>query len=114
MSNSAHFQLHTAATDSTLAADVVVVTGEVDAGNVAEFTQAVGDLPGPRPLIVDLSTVRYFDSAGFAALDRMLAERAIVLVIAPHGVVSRAAKLICMPAYDNADAARAAYHLQTD
>lgn len=112
--NGKRFQLDTAATNRTLAADVVVVTGEVDADNVAEFAQAVDDLPGPRPLIVDLSTVRYFDSAGFAALDRMLAERAIILVIAPHGVLCKAAKLVCMPAYDNADAARAALNPQTD
>jgi anti-sigma B factor antagonist len=114
MNNSAHFQLDTAATNRMLADDVVAVTGEVDAGNVAEFAQAVSDLPGPRPLIVDLSPVRYFDSAGFAALDRMLAERTIVLVIAPHGVLSKAAKLICMPAYGNADAARAALNPQND
>jgi len=112
--NGTHIQLHTAATDRTLAADEVAVTGEVDTGNVAEFAQAVRDLPGPRPLLVDLSAVRYFDSAGFAALDRLLVEHTIVLVIAPRAVLSKAAKLLCMPAYDNADAARAAVNPQTD
>jgi hypothetical protein len=58
-----------------------------------EFTQAVQELPGPRPLILHLSDADYFDSAGFAALDRLLAQKTIVLVIAPDSMLFKAAEL---------------------
>jgi anti-sigma B factor antagonist len=84
----------------------VVVTGEVDASNVAEFTRSVLELPGPRPVILQLSSVRYLDSAGFAALDRMLAENAVVIVLAPDSLMYRVAQLMCMPTHRDAEAAR--------
>jgi anti-sigma B factor antagonist len=49
------------------AAATVYVAGEVDATNAGEFTESVAALPGSRPAILDLSRLRYIDSAGFAA-----------------------------------------------
>jgi anti-sigma B factor antagonist len=84
----------------------VTVTGEVDASNVVQFTRSVGDLPGARPVILQLSSVKYLDSAGFAALDRLLAEKAIVIVLSPGSFMYRVAELMCMPIHHDAEAAR--------
>lgn len=103
-----HFQLHTATLDDAHQPIEVTVTGEVDAANAAAFTRAVRELPGPRPLIVNLSAAFYFDSAGFAALDRLRADNAIVLVIEPSSALFAAAELICMPAHHSGTDARQA------
>jgi len=84
----------------------VVVTGEVDASNVVEFTRSVRKLSGARPIILQLSSVRYLDSAGFSALDRLLAEDEIVIVLAPDSFMYRVAELMCMPIHHSAKAAR--------
>lgn len=99
------FQLHKAPQNGEPHPTVITVTGEVDAAAAAEFTRAVHELPGPRPLILNLSQAFYFDSAGFAALDRLLADKAIVLVIESGSVLFKAAELMCMSSHlTNADA----------
>lgn len=84
----------------------VAVTGEIDASNVREFTRAVAEVPGERPLILQLSSVKYLDSAGFSALDRLLADHAAVLVLAPDSFMYRVAMLMCMPIHDDVETAR--------
>jgi anti-sigma B factor antagonist len=84
----------------------VTVTGEIDVTNVDEFTRSVLDVPGPRPVILQLSGVKYLDSAGFAALDRLLEQNAIVLVLSPDSFMFRVAELMCLPIHHDADAAR--------
>jgi anti-sigma B factor antagonist len=84
----------------------VTVTGEVDVTNVEEFAQSLLDVPGPRPIILQLSAVKYLDSAGFAALDRLLEQNAIVLVLSPDSFMYRVAELMCLPIHHDADAAR--------
>jgi anti-sigma B factor antagonist len=86
----------------------VIVTGEIDVTNVDEFTRSVLDVPGPRPVILQLSGVKYLDSAGFAALDRLLERDAIVLVLSPDSFMFRVAKLMCLPIHHDAEAARRA------
>jgi hypothetical protein len=103
-----HFQLHAASPDDPSHPIEVTVTGEVDAANAAAFTRAVRELPGPRPLIVNLSAAFYFDSAGFAALDRLRADNSIILVIEPRSALFAAAELICMPAHRSGADARQA------
>ena len=103
-----HFQLHTARPNGTPHPREVTVTGEVDAANAADFTRAIHALPGPRPLIVNLSNVVYFDSAGFAALDRLLADKAIIIVIEPTSTLFKAAELMCMPVQPSTTAAHQA------
>jgi anti-sigma B factor antagonist len=104
----AQFELHTSPTNGDPTATEVTVIGEVDASNVADFTQALQELPGPRPLILHLSQVRYIDSAGFAALDPQLADKTILLVMTPDSLMYRAAELMCMPVHRSADDARRA------
>jgi anti-sigma B factor antagonist len=48
-------------------AAVVVVAGEIDMSNTADFAAAL-DGAGDGPLVVDLTSVDYIDSAGLAAL----------------------------------------------
>jgi anti-sigma B factor antagonist len=84
----------------------VTVTGEVDASNVQEFTRSVREVSGQRPLILQLSSVKYLDSAGFSALDRLLADDEIVIVLAPNSFMYRVAELMCMPIHHDVEAAR--------
>jgi anti-sigma B factor antagonist len=86
----------------------VTVTGEVDVTNVEEFARSVLALPGTRPIILDLSGLKYLDSAGFAALDRLLAQNAIVVVLSPESPVYKAAELMCLPLHPDVEAARRA------
>ena len=85
---------------------VVAAAGEIDATNADDFAESVGALTGPRPVILELSGLQYLDSAGFAALDRLLAQGAVVLVVGPESPVLRAATLMELPFHRDAEAAR--------
>jgi len=87
-------------------ATLVAAAGEIDATNAGEFVESVGALPGARPVILELSGLQYLDSAGFAALDRLLARGAAVLVVSPESPVHRAAQLMELPFHHDAEAAR--------
>jgi anti-sigma B factor antagonist len=101
------FQLQYPESDGEAATSAeVTVTGEVDVTNVDEFTRAVLEVPGPRPVILQLSSVKYLDSAGFAALDRLLEQNAIALVLSPDSFMFRVAELMCLPIHHDAEAAR--------
>lgn len=82
---------------------VVEVAGEIDATNAAEFIRALDAVPGPRPLVMDLSGLDYIDSAGFAAVDRLLSRRAVTVVLDPLSPIRAAAKLIELPSHDTVD-----------
>jgi anti-sigma B factor antagonist len=84
---------------------VVVVSGEVDVTNAADFVTAVRGVPGPRPLILELSEVRYLDSVGFAALDRLLADRVVVVVLDSDSAIHPAATLMGVPCHETINAA---------
>ena len=79
---------------------VATVTGDVDATNATDFLSAVEAVEGERPIVVDLSPMRYFDSAGFAALDSLLSTRSIVVVLDPDSPIRRAATLMGVPFHD--------------
>ena len=101
------FQLQIPESDTAAAAPAeVTVTGEIDVTNVDEFTRSVLAVPGPRPVILQLSPIKYLDSAGFAALDRLLEQGAIVLVLSPDSFMYRVAELMCLPLHHDAEAAR--------
>ena len=103
------FQLHNPDNGAASTAPAeVTVTGEVDVTNVDEFTRSVLDVPGPRPIILELSGVKYLDSAGFAALDRLLEQNAIVLVLSPDSFMYRVAELMCLPIHHDTQSARRA------
>jgi anti-sigma B factor antagonist len=102
---SAAFALEICPSEGAASAEVTV-TGEVDVTNVEEFVEAVLDVPGPRPVILQLSPIKYLDSAAFAALDRLLEQDAIVLVLAPKSFMYRVAELMCLPIHHDVEAAR--------
>jgi anti-anti-sigma regulatory factor len=83
----------------------VQVHGEVDAANATELSDALREVASPD-LIIDLSVVSYFDSAGFAMIDRLLDEVRAVVVISPDSVMRPAAELINLPFFDSVSAAR--------
>jgi anti-anti-sigma factor len=84
--------------------DTVSVTGEIDVTNAADLITSVDGLAGHRPLIVDLSGLRYLDSAGFAALFQMLDQQKIVVVVDPQSPVRPAVSLVGLPCHDSVHA----------
>jgi anti-anti-sigma factor len=84
------------------------VMGELDRTNVAEFADALNAVPGTRPVILDLSELRYIDSAGFGAVIQMVERRLVVVVLAPVSLLRRAAAVMGLPLHDHVDAARLA------
>lgn len=84
---------------------VATVTGEIDVTNTEDFINSVNALSGDRPIVIDLSPLRYLDSAGFAALDRLLVERSVLIVIAPDSLVHRAAVVMELPFFVDAESA---------
>jgi anti-anti-sigma factor len=83
----------------------VQIHGDVDAANAPDLAHALRDLAAPA-LIVDLSLISYFDSAGFAMIDRLLDEIQVVVVISPDSVMRPVAELVNLPFYDNVTDAR--------
>ena len=84
----------------------VAVTGEIDVTNADEFSQSLMALDGRWPIILQLSGLGYLDSAGFAALDRLLALGVIVVVLSPESVVHKAAELMELPFHHDTETAR--------
>lgn len=84
---------------------IAVVTGEIDVTNAEDFTDGARGLSATRPVVLDLSSVRYLDSAGFAALDRLIADRTVLIVIAPHSGIHRAAVVMELPFHHDTDSA---------
>ena len=73
-----------------LAGAVLTVTGEVDMATAPRLRAVLAEAvrrPGP-PLVVDLSQVRYLDSAGVGALFEHV-HRGLELVVAPGSPVAR-------------------------
>ncbi len=83
----------------------VEIHGDVDATNSTDLSDALRELASPA-LIIDLSLVDYFDSAGFAMIDRLLDDAPVVVVISPGSVVRTAAELINLPFHDSLTEAR--------
>jgi anti-anti-sigma factor len=92
--------------NGSVASAEVAVTGEIDVTNADEFAQSVMALDGKWPIILQLSGLGYLDSAGFAALDRLLAQGAIVVVLSPESVVHTAAQLMELPFHHDTETAR--------
>ena len=99
------YQLLVSADAEPAAATVV---GELDRSNVAEFVEDVNAVPGARPVILDLSELRYIDSAGFGEVIHMVEKRVVVVVLAPVSLLRRAAGIMGVPLHDHVDAARLA------
>lgn len=93
------------ASDSVVHAEL---HGEIDIANAARFEAAVQELRTGRALVLDLSPASYFDSAGFAILDRLLGDGYLQVVMAPSSIMRRAATLMGVPVHDDPESARAA------
>src|SRR5260370_264807 len=75
------------------------IHGDVDATTSTDLSNALREL-ACKALIVDLSLVDYFDSAGFAMIDRLLGQAPVAVVISPGSAVRTAAELVNLPFHD--------------
>jgi anti-sigma B factor antagonist len=91
------------------AVSAVQIHGDVDAATAADLRSALRELASPA-LIIDLSLVDYFDSAGFAMIDRLLDETQAIVVISPDSLIRPAAEIINLPFYDSLTEARTSMH----
>jgi anti-sigma B factor antagonist len=82
--------------------------GDIDMANAAVFEEAVSKRLEAGALVLDLSAAKYFDSAGFAALDRLLSRGQLQLVIGPACLLRKAAVIVGMPFHDDVESARGA------
>lgn len=89
------------------AVTVMRVRGDIDVTNAGELRTALAQRAG-EALVVDLSDVGYFDSAGFAVLDQLLGKVRLTVVVPPGSVVRTAMSLLNLPFHDSVDAALAA------
>jgi anti-anti-sigma factor len=103
----ANFSLQTTTTNERGPA-TVTVTGELDATNAARFTAAVEQIATGRAVVLDLSDLLYVDSAGFAALHRILANHAVTIALSPLSPLRKAAALMDLPHQDTVEQAVAA------
>ena len=87
---------------------LIELRGEIDSTNAAAFDQALAEVVNSGPVILDLSAVAYFDSAGFEVLNRALSAGCLIVVVSPTGIIRRAASLMSVPFHDTIDQARAA------
>lgn len=85
---------------------VMQLCGDIDVTNAAALQQALTKHTNGA-LIVDLGCVGYFDSAGFAVLDRLLSRGRLAVVAPPGSVVRPAIALMDLPFHDTIDAAEA-------
>jgi anti-sigma B factor antagonist len=99
------FDLQVSAAVPSGEAMTATVTGEVDVMNAAEFARAIDDVAAPRGPILDLSRLRYLDSAGFAVVYRLLELRAVVVVITVDSPIRTAATLVGLPYHDSVGSA---------
>jgi anti-anti-sigma factor len=96
------------ATGTGPATALVTVTGELDATNAAQFVAEVGRVAAERATVLDLSGLLYVDSAGFAALHRVVAEQDVAVVLPQQSPLHRAAVLMDLPHHGTVDEAAAA------
>lgn len=85
---------------------VVQVRGEIDVTNADRLHEEISVMAAAG-LVVDLSSVGYFDSAGFAVLDRLISRSPVAVVVPPRGVVRTAMSLLNLPFHDSVDGALA-------
>ncbi len=83
----------------------VAVTGEVDATNAAKFTAAIEEIAAGQAAVLDLSDLLYSDSAGFAALHKILARHTMAIALSPHSPLRRAATLMDLPSHGTVEEA---------
>jgi anti-anti-sigma factor len=72
-------------------AQVVVLAGELDSSNAASLRERVALIPSrpPQPLIFDLTSLRFMDSAGIAVLIGAAATASSVSLRNPSPIIRR-------------------------
>lgn len=85
---------------------ILVSSGEIDATNAEQFARLATELAAATPTVLDLADVQYIDSAGFAALDMLLAGRRMAIVVPSSSPLHAAMQIVSLAHYDSVPAAR--------
>jgi anti-anti-sigma factor len=97
--------------DEEPARTIVTIRGEIDLSNAADLAKALGEAADRgEPVVIDAGELTFIDSAGFAAIQRLI-ERATVQLVVPPGCatargfgISGLAEVV--PMFDSLDDAR--------
>ena len=85
------------------------LSGEIDESNVDNVETELSSSVGHRRAVVDLSSLRFIDSAGFKMLLSVGTSREIALVLSPTAVPRRAMEVLglkaLIPVFDSTDEA---------
>ena len=91
---------------------VARLTGEVDSSNASSVEESMREHSTGRRLVLDLSDLRYLDSAGIAMIDALRRTCDLRLVLPPRSIVTRALTMTgvdqLVPVHDSVAAAVAA------
>lgn len=102
------FELTVVEADPPPASRCARVHGEVDSDNVSAFTHSVESLFADGAVVLDLSEISFFDSAGFSALETLARRGRVAVVLSRASTLRGAADVVGLRYHDGVDAARAA------
>ena len=82
---------------------VLRLGGEIDTTNAHELEALLDGRGAPGALVLDLTPVRYCDSAAFAVLDRLVAGGHVAVALGPDNPVRRAASIMGLVLHDTVE-----------
>jgi anti-anti-sigma factor len=85
--------LHSMRIDTRGPVVLAVISGEIDASNVATIASELAKHPA-NTMIIDLDAVQYLDSAGIAMLDGLRRTRELLLVVPEHSIIHRTMEIV--------------------
>jgi anti-anti-sigma factor len=80
--------------DDRLDAVVARLQGDIDSSNVASVIVPLGRQAEGKRLVLDLSDVRYIDSAGIAAIEALRSSVELSLVVPGPSTIRRALQIV--------------------
>src|SRR5437868_2861455 len=93
---------------------VISLAGELDYLTAPALVEAIDAYDGDRPVVVDLSELRFLDSSGLHALMMARSESRTLVIVCPEGNVGRVLSIVrlelALPLYERLDDAVAALH----
>lgn len=81
-------QLHTLQIEDRDLVTIATIAGEIDVSNAGQVREVLAELR-PRALVVDLTALRYLDSAGIAMLDAVRRTGDLRLVLSSDSTIAR-------------------------
>lgn len=84
---------------------VLRLSGEIDTTNAHELEALLDGRGASGGLVLDLTPVRYCDSAAFAVLDRLVGGGQVAVALGPGNPVRRAASIMGLALHDTVELA---------